>query len=358
MGPTRILLDTTSPYRSRRLIVECDAHTTAAYLLDPRGEVRAPVWLANHTNAPQAPEESSHTTGRVSPMPAQHTKHPAGRVQFDPNSLRVVWFEEGDGLALLDGDSLLAVIPGWADTTSGLPGYARDAVGRGPGAWALADVAEQLWPRVVHAEAYWQWREAAGAWKTVQRTVFNHLTRTVGPAGHYWDVSDGHPPLIRVSERPPTNDRPYNVISTVGMCGQRMPALDRYMADVTDYARIELAMATTRETHVAARVFRWLGAFPWRAVTWFGPGHSVKWFQGSDGSTLDEHYAAVLLMADPSFLSGPPAPDLSGLRFHGDPVRWLWVVPITQSERQFAREHDTATLVEKLAAEGRSWVLE
>ncbi|GAA3745707.1 suppressor of fused domain protein [Salinactinospora qingdaonensis] len=359
MATTRILLDRVSPYQSRRLIVECDGRTTAAYLIDPRGAVRVPVWLANHELAPDIGQETPDD-GRAPLMPAQHTKHPQGRAPFDPDRLRVVWFEEGDGIALLDSDGLLAIIPGWAEADRGLPGYAREAIGRSPYAWALDDVAAQLWPRVVHAEAYWQWREAPNAWRNVQRTVFNHLTRTVGPAGHYWDVSDGHAPLIRVSERPATPERPYTVLSTVGMCGQRMPTLDRYMADTSAYARIELALATTGPSHLAARVFRWLGTFPWRAVTWFGPGHSVKWMRSAEDSPLRGDNAAVLLVADPGPLagngSGPP-PDTSGLQFHGDPVTWLWVIPITRPEHLFAKEHDSTTLLAKLAAEGRSWIM-
>ncbi|MGI5120568.1 suppressor of fused domain protein [Marinactinospora thermotolerans] len=360
MSEVRVLLDQVSPYRSRRVVVEEDARTSAAYLLDPRGEVRVPVWLANHEPAPDENEPVGLFPGQAPLMPARHTKHPQGRPRLAPESLRVVWFEEGDGVALFDGDGLLAIIPGWAEADRGLPGFAREAVGRSAYAWALDDVAAQLWPRVVHAEAYWEWRSSPNAWRTVQRNVFTHLTRTVGPAGHYWDVSDGHPPLIRVSERPTTPDRPYTVLSTVGMCGQRMPTLDRYMADTSQHARIELALATTLPAHVAARIFRWLGTFPWRAVTWFGPGHTVKWLVDPEEPPLRGDFTAVLLVSDPSVLAGPswaPPPDTSGLRFHGDPVRWLWVVPITRPEHLFAKEHDAATLIAKLAAEGRSWVL-
>jgi len=359
VAQTQILLDETSPYRSRRVIVEYDTHTTAAYLLDPRGQVRVPVWLANHEIAPETSDPSGLYAGRAPLMPAAYTKHPQGRAPLNASRLRVVWFEEGDGVALLDEEGLLAIIPGWAEADRGLPGYSRDAIGRSAYAWALDDVAAQLWPRVVHAEAYWSWRAAPGAWRSVQRSVFNHL-RTVGPAGHYWDVSDGHDPLIRVSERPPTPDRPYTVLSTVGMCGQRMPTLDRYMADTSAYARIELALATTAPAHLAARIFRWLGTFPWRAVTWFGPGHSIKWLDNGEDSPLRGNHAAVLLVSDPSVLAGPewaPPPDLSGLTFHGDPVNWLWVVPITRPEHLFAKEHDAETLIAKLAAEGRSWIL-
>lgn len=350
-----ILLDEVSPYRSRRVTVVSDAHTTRAHLRDPRGEILVPVWLANHIAAPAVADPTAPGNGTV--VPARHTKHPKGHPPIPSDRLRAVWFEEGDGVALLEEDSLLAVIPGWAEAEVGLPGYAREAVGRSTHAWALDDVAQRLWPRVEHADAYWQWREAPGSSRTVQRTVFSHLSRTIGPGDHYWDVSDGQPPLICVSERPATSDRDYTVVSTVGMCGQRMPTLDRYMAESASYARVELAMATTLPADRAAHVFRWLGVFPWRAVTWFGPGHSVKWFQGEDGSGLSHSYAAALLITDPTVLPGPAAPDTSGLEFHGDPVRWLWVVPITRPEHVFAKEHDAATLLDKLAAEGRSWVL-
>ncbi|CAM4053364.1 suppressor of fused domain protein [Nocardiopsis rhodophaea] len=360
MSGTHILLDQFSPYRSRRVIVECDSRTTAAYLLDARDRIRVPVWLANHELAPETSDPSGLYEGQAPLMPAAHTKHPQGHARFDPEHLRVVWFEEGDGLALLDHDGLLAVIPGWAEADNGLPGYAREAIGRSPYAWALDPEADRLWPRVVHAEAYWDWRAVPGAWRSVQRAVFNHLTRCVGTPGHYWDVSDGHAPLIRVSERPPEGNRPFTILSTVGMCGQRMPTLDRYMADTSQYARIELALATTRPAHEAARLFRWIGAFPWRAVTWFGTGHSVKWLDNTEDRAVRGTNSAVLLIADPTPLSAPEGhlpPDTSGLTFHGDPVHWLWIVPITRPEHLFAKEHDAATLIDKLAAEGRSWVL-
>ncbi|WP_017608385.1 suppressor of fused domain protein [Nocardiopsis xinjiangensis] len=353
-----VLLDEVSPYQSRRVVVECDSHTTAAYLLDARGRIRVPVWLANHELAPAVDEAGGLFEGRAPLMPEAHTKHPPGRPRFDPSCLRAVWFEEGDGVALVDEEGLLAVIPGWAEADSGLPGYAREAIGRSPYAWELDSVREQLWPRVVHAEAYWDWRRASGAWRSVQRTVLSHLNRYVGEPGHYWDVSDGHPPLLRVSERPATAERPYTILSTVGMCGQRMPTLDRYMADTSEYARVELALATTMPAHQAARIFRWIGAFPWRAVTWFGHGHTVKWLDNAEDRAMRGGAGAVLLVSDPAPLTGgPPPPDLSGLGFQGDPVHWLWAVPITRPEHLFAKEHDSATLVEKLAAEGRSWIL-
>jgi hypothetical protein len=48
---------------------------------------------------------------------------------------------------------------------------------------------------------------------------------------------------------------------------------------------------------------------------------------------------------------------MSGFDFGGDPVRWLWVVPINERERQFAKERGSASLVTQLAAHRRSWVV-
>jgi hypothetical protein len=105
-------------------------------------------------------------------------------------------------------------------------------------------------------------------------------------------------------------------------------------------------------------VFLWLATYPWRAVTWFGPGHSVRWYHEPATFPLgaDEGYGAVLLLDSPGSLPGPEPPDLSGFTFGGDPVRWLWVVPISERDRQMAKEHGSASLVSRLAGQQRSWI--
>ena len=115
-------------------------------------------------------------------------------------------------------------------------------------------------------------------------------------------------------------------------------------------------MATTMPPAQAARIFLWLAPYPWRAVTWFGPGHSVRWYHRPT-FPLGGGYEAVLLLEAPSGLPGPDAPDLSGFSFGGDPVRWLWVVPITEEERLIAKEQGSASLIAALAAQRRSWVV-
>jgi Suppressor of fused protein (SUFU) len=92
-------------------------------------------------------------------------------------------------------------------------------------------------------------------------------------------------------------------------------------------------------------------------VTWFGPGHSVRWYHEPSTFPLGAGHEAVLLLDEPGGLLGPEPPDLSGYSFGGDPVRWLWVVPITEQERLLAKEEGSSSLIMSLASEGRSWVI-
>jgi hypothetical protein len=352
---TTTLLDSVSPYGSRRLTVEFDGTVTAAYLRDATSVIAA-TWLANHVRAPRGTDQTRLDAGQAPLMPANRTRHPRGRPPLDPVTLEALWFEEGDGVALLERGTLLAVIPGWSDMGRGMPGYSRDLIGQTPFAWSLGDANEALGPRVKRAAEFWQWRESPDGWGQFQSALLSHLNARLGPGAHYWDGSRGQRPVLGISERAPQPGRPYTVLSTVGMSAQRMPVVEQVLDDPREYARVELALATTLPPGVAALTFLWLAAYPWRAVTWFGPGHSVRWYDSPDTFPLGGGYEGVLLLDDPSGLHGPAVPDLSGFAVGDDLVRWLWIVPITERARLTAKDHGSARLVADLAAEGRSWV--
>src|ERR1700740_1177486 len=108
-GQPGSVLESESPYGSRRLVVSCDGATTAAYLHDG-GAVLGAAWIANHAQAPQNMDLSRLNAGQAPLMPAAHTKHPAGRPTLDARTLRALWFEEGDGVAIIEGGPLLAGI--------------------------------------------------------------------------------------------------------------------------------------------------------------------------------------------------------------------------------------------------------
>ncbi len=354
-GQPAVLLDSVSPYGSRRVIVEFDGTTTSAYLHDKSGAIAA-TWIANHKPAPETVDIGRLRAGAAPEMPADHTKHPGGRAPIDTATLTAVWLEEGDGVAILERGEPLAVIPSWADLSKGMPGYSRDVIGQTPFSWSLDDAMDGLSQRISQSAQFWRWRASPGSWALFQEALLGHLLARLGPGGGYWDVSGGRTPPVGVSERPAGPRRPYTVLSTVGMSAQRMPVVEQTGEGAVGRARVELALATTMPSTAAARIFLWLAQFPWREVTWLGAGHSIPWYHEPATFPLGGGNEAVLLLDDPSRLPGPEAPRLDGFRSSNEPVRWLWIVPINERERRLARERTTASLITQLAAQRRSWV--
>ncbi len=354
-GRPAVLLESVSPYGSRRLVVECDGTTTAAYLHDETAAIAA-TWVANHRRAPAVTDLARLNSGQAPEMPAGHTRHPDGRPLLEPGSLHALWLEEGDGVVLLEHEKPIVVLAGWSDMARGIPGYSREVIGQTPFGWSLDDAMEGLGPRIGAAEDFWHWRADADAWAGFQQAVLGHLLTRLGPGARYWDVGGGKQPLVGVSERPPTAGRPFSVLSTVGMSCQRMPVIEQTGPGAAERARIELALATTMPSTEAARIFLWLAQYPWREVSWLGSGHCIPWYHEAATFPLGGGNEAILLLADPDALPGPEVPGLSGFSFGGDPVRWLWLVPVTERERLLAAERGVASLVNHLAAQQRTWV--
>ena len=58
------LLESLSPYGSRKVTVEYDGLVTAAYLHDDTAAISA-TWIANHRPAPQATDQARRDAGRA-----------------------------------------------------------------------------------------------------------------------------------------------------------------------------------------------------------------------------------------------------------------------------------------------------
>src|SRR6201985_1858695 len=127
----RTLLESESPYESRRLTVEYDGVTTAAYLHDGPTTVAA-TWIANHVPAPASTDVARIESGQAPITPSGHTKLPEGRAPIEPGTLEPLWFEEGDGVAVLENGKLLPGIPGRAHARRGGRGVITAARGPAP----------------------------------------------------------------------------------------------------------------------------------------------------------------------------------------------------------------------------------
>ena len=193
-----MLLESVNPYESRRLTVEFDGVTTAAYLHDETSTVAA-TWVANRVPAPVSPDPGRIEAGQAPIMQAGHTKLPEGRPPVEPGALEPLWFEEGDGVAVLENRKLLAVIPGWSDARRGMPGYGRDILGQTPFGWSLDDAMEGLGPRVDRARELLAVAERRAIVGCFQQGVLGHLER-LGPGRRYSDGSMGKRPTAGISE--------------------------------------------------------------------------------------------------------------------------------------------------------------
>src|ERR1700745_1652069 len=146
------LLESSSPYGSRRVTVEYDGLTTAADLHDDTAVISS-TWVANHHPAPDSTDQAGLDAGRTPLMPASLIKHPGGRGSLRGSALQALWFEEGDGVAILENGHPLAVIAGWSDMDRGMPGYSRDVIGQTPFGWSLDEAMEGLRPPARRATA-------------------------------------------------------------------------------------------------------------------------------------------------------------------------------------------------------------
>lgn len=332
-------------------MVESDTAVTAAYLLERQGHVRSALWLANHVPAPPQLDQDRVRAGLLPPMPAGYTKYAAGRERPRRRALQAVWFEEGDGAAILEGGSPLGVVPGWADASRGMPGYSRDVIGQTPMGWALDAAHAGLAPRIRRAREFW-WSGKAG-WERYQGAVLAHLERHIGPRGRYWAVDGGRLPRLGLAEHPPSGERPCTVYSTVGMGYQPMPHGEN--EDLP--GRVELALATDGPHERVPDLFRWLSPYPWRCRSRFGPGHALAWRADAGRLPLGDPWVGVCLLADPGVLIGPAVPDVPSRTLGDVAVQWLWLAPITGRDHAVAETYGPDALLDELALQGREWVV-
>lgn len=344
-----LLLQEISPYRTRRATLLRGADDTYLYLEDLTSDApvtRSAVWVGNGTPAPERQSDVVEI-GAPARMLARGTRHPQGCPALV--SPRLVWFEEGDGVALVDDSGVVAVIPGWAGADS-FYGYSRWAVGRSGLAWELdGDAAAWLADKVERSEAYWGWRlaPAARAWDEIRSDGLDHLTTSLGPSDDLREVSPGSFPELVVSRhRAGTSD--VWVTATTGLSGARMAGVEQYVDDPAPVARVELAIARDRPDDVGADLLASLATIPFGRTTWFGEGHTVGDAPGTFPG-LGRDCVAVLLTTRPTYR----APDLSGLERRGDPVRYLWVVALDAEAFQLARTRGAAAALASLRARER-----
>lgn len=322
------------PKTDTHALVQEENNCVYLYLyIRPEGgdtEIRA-SWVRNYAKAIDAVDKKAMEAGLQPRMPLKACNHPLGAPKFNPADLRIVFLEDGDGAALYEKDSLLAVIPGWASSGE-FTGYARDAIGTSPFAWELGTPEQNdIYKRVEQADAYWKSMQDNAAWEEFRDSHLAAIEKTYGKHAEYLVVDNGYfPPKAVVA----VNKGDDVFLFTLGMSLLQQPSVEMYSQYPEGLRRAELAMGIRKELFEKHRdgfiaYLVGLSDIPWNYTTFLADGHTVL-FDIEPFKTVFTN--ALLLDGETNF-----SEKLYG-RFRGDTVNNLWVVPITETEQHYAEE--------------------
>ena len=345
----------TSPYGTRRATVlrgEGDVYLYLEDLVGPHPQTVSAVWVANHGAAPVDAHTAS-PAGSPARMAAAGTSHPDGCPPMATDAA-LVWFEEGDGVAVVDGDGVIAAVPGWAGR-DGFYGYSRYAVGRSALAWELGgETRRVLEQKVTESRDFWVWR-LGRAWPEIRSSGLAHLEERIGPQEAVWPVGDDLFPEI-IATRHHLSDQDVWITATTGLSAQRMAGVEEYLDDADEAARIELVIARSSPDHAAAELLSALATVPFGRCTWLGEGHTIGGTVGAYPAFGSDKAAILLTEHPPLVEDGPDLPDLSGLTRRSAPVHYLWVMLIDEETFKVARGRDARAALDHLAETGATWI--
>jgi hypothetical protein len=351
-----ILLEETSPLGTVAAVVEDDGRVVYLYLhylnLDEDDPQRMKVcWVRNRLAAPRKLDEAAMERGDAPLMPASHCVDPGPGRPLEPDALRIVWLEECDAAALVEHDETLAVIPWWSGTGD-FSGYARDCLGQGPFAWELSPD-NAMHERIVAAAEFWNLWDDEDLWQRWRDERIAVMENTLGEHSKYYAIDgDEFPP--RALLRFDLPDR--YVLITVGVSLFCLPRVDHYFDDPSPHRRIELAAAVDRqcpETEVN-RVGQYLSAqarYPWNHFIPLGHGHTMPC--DSLPAMFDSRRFESVLFSQ----TMPGTPQFELPDFRGDRTNVLWLVPISQRERDFAKKSGSGALEQQLIRAGTTVVM-
>ncbi|QEG25221.1 suppressor of fused domain protein [Mariniblastus fucicola] len=325
--PTQNILFETSPFGTLDGIVEHDGRVVYFYLNerpDPAGNqpgkfgTRA-CWVRNLARGPMVLNKAEMAEGKIPMMPRNDCVDAELHQVPQSESLEIVWFEEGNGAALIEVDresntrTTLAIIPPWSGVED-FHGYAANCAHETALAWPLPEnKAMQL--RIDRAAEFWNSFTSEGSpFASLQQQLVDAYNKQFGEQNQkqYYAIDGGKfPPrgLLRYETESAT------ILVTVGMSLCSQPAVELYVDQPSDLRRVELGVKISRQASdanaelidTAMQSISTFAAYPWRNHNWLGPGHTIDWSPSGSKATLVRDN------------------ELQLSSFRNDPIGLLWI---------------------------------
>ena len=323
------LLFETSPYGNIDAIVQHDGRAVYFYLngVEPFG-TRA-CWVRNLQAGPLVLNEDEMQQGLPPMLPKTHCRNAAAQPIPVAENLEIVWFEEGNGAALLEGSETIAVIPPWSGV-DGFHGYAAECAVESPLCWPLPEN-ESLQMRISRAAEFWNSckSESEHPFAFLQPQLLACYENQFSAKPKYFAIDGGQfPPRGACVFRPA--DQQTVAVATVGMSLRPQPNIEMFVETPSSQRRIELAITlpgspSDEQLQPLLEQISGLVSFPWQQWTWFGHGHTCA-MRGLDG-LLDRACEFV------AFVNEKDSP-ISELVFRDDPIILLRMLPISADQQK------------------------
>ena len=322
------LLFETSPYGNVDAIVQHDKRSLFFYLNGDEAFGTRACWVRNLAPAPLVINQHELEAGLPPQMPKTHCISATPGTLPDPDTLEIVWLEEGNGAALYENEQVIAIIPPWSGV-DGFHGYSKECAMESPIAWPLVEH-EQLIERLNNARQFWEacQDESSHPFAVLQPKILAAYQETFGKSGRYYSLDGGKfPPRGAMLYR----DESTVTIATVGMSLRPQPNVELSVEHPAELRRSELGIrietkCSDEELMPLLEQLSGLVSYPWNAFTWFGHGHTC---QLDSIAAFTDPPANTVRFESESFSNSPSPVKMPD--FRRDPIHFLWLKPVTDS---------------------------
>lgn len=350
MNSPQLVFAENSPYGTVEAIIEQDDHVAFFYLraLNNESFGMKSCWVRNLVDAPEELDRARLSAGNPPVLPARFCRSASAQSRLQEKTLRVVWFEEGDGAALLEDDETIAIIPAWSGV-EGFEGYSKECVGQSPFGWEMPGT-DNLENRIKLADQFWKsWQTEKSPWDEYEPRLLESMEKRWGPVQKYFSIDGGEWPPRTLAQF--AKDQKTILVSVgTSICPQ--PRVEMAFDIPGAFRRFELA-ACFEESESPERVdafARYMSsqvALPWQKQTFFAHGHSVSCRQFLDDDSYPD-FSSIFLVEQGQL---PEECQVRLPEVFGDPVNLLWTVPVFEHERKQVQESNNLALLDSVIRE-------